>query len=254
MSSTEHPEPVGNNPPDQNASDRETQSTLGTRAPTVSGTETYPGAIATGEATAAGQGASAQPGVGSNAARVGDLLLAVGGILFFVASFLTWISFDFGLDSVCDGIPVEQAGEICAEAIGSVADGLSANAWDLILMSVASVLMILLSVAAIALVLRLVPAGRTLRQYLIVAVLAVDVVMVSFASTFDFSSLGAAFAEDALGGLGGGLGGIGVPFDGGGLPGFALDLGFWLALAGLVAANVGAAVAHHAARGANRTS
>jgi len=177
---------------------------------------------------------------------VGDVLVAAGGLLFFIGSFLTWISLDFnlGIDTSCADLSDPQIRASCEETFGAFTNGLSANAWDLVTLSVAAGLMILLALAAVGLGLRLLPGSRTLRLGLSAAVLVVDVIIVTFVTVIDLSSLGSTFTEAALGDLGG-LGGLGA----GGLPGLSLDLGFWLALGGLVAANVGALVGQHRSAG-----
>ncbi len=185
---------------------------------------------------------------------IGDLLVAAGGLLYFIGSFLTWIflDFDFGLgvDDPCADISDPDTRASCEATLGAVTNGFSANAWDLSLMSAAAVIMVLLALAAIGLGMRLLPATREWRQVLTAALVAVDVVVLTFVTTFDFSSLGSTFAEDALGDLGGAASGLGA----GGLPGLALGLGFWLALAGLVAANVGMLVAQRRSRAVNPPS
>jgi len=190
-----------------------------------------------------------EPGAATGAnlsAGVGDVLVAAGGLLFFIGSFLAWISLDvdFGIDTPCAAFSDPQIRASCEEIFGAVTNGGSANAWDLFLMSAAAGLMILLAFAAVGLGLRLLPASRTLRLGLTAAVLVVDVIMLSFITVFDLSSLGSTFSEDALGspiGLGGAPGARG-------LPSLSLDLGFWLALGGLVAANVGALVGQRRSR------
>lgn len=176
-------------------------------------------------------------------------MLAIGGVLFFVASFLQWIVLDLGVSfqDTCAGLSDPDALESCQETFGAFADGASANAWDLILMSGVAVIMIVLAVAAVGVILRVIPAGQSARRGLIAVLIAVDVVMVSFVASFDISSVGSTLTADLFGD-GGGLG----PSLSGGLPSLGLGLGFWLAIAGLIAANVGGIVAQRMSRAGSR--
>lgn len=186
------------------------------------------------------------PGTGPSAgqrSRVGDILFAAGGLLFVVGSFLTWIYLDFpsipGLEfgSPCADIADPQFRATCEETFGVSSSpaptGFSTNAWDLVLTSVAAVLMVLGTLVAAGLALRGLPANPTLRRGLTAAILVVDIIIVNFVSSVDFSALGQRFLDESLGDLAGA-----------GTPGLALGVGFWLALGGLVAANAGVLVAH----------
>lgn len=175
---------------------------------------------------------------GGRPVSLGDLLVAAGGLLFFISSFLTWISLDLGLDlgNPCDGLPDPGQRANCEEGL-AIQSGSSSNAWDLILTSAAAVIMILLASTALALGLRLIQTTRTRRQGLTAAVVVVDVIVLNFAGTFDFSAASSALFEGALGQLGGD-----AP------PGLSLGLGFWLAIAGLLAANLGVLVAQRMSR------
>ncbi|MGI8723547.1 MAG: hypothetical protein ACR2JG_15155 [Geodermatophilaceae bacterium] len=172
----------------------------------------------------------------------GDLILAAGGLLFLIGSFMTWIFTEFpsvpGLEfgSPCADIADPKFRATCEETFGVSSSpsptGFSTNAWDLVLTSVAAVLMVLIALVAAGLALRVLQTNPTLRRGLTAAVLVVDVIVVNFVSSVDFSALGQRFLDESLGDLAGA-----------GTPGLALGAGFWLALGGLVAANAGALVA-----------
>ncbi len=185
------------------------------------------------------------PNSGQRSLGLSDLVLAGGGLLFVLGSFLTWIfiessaapGLEFG--DPCADIADPGFRGRCEEAFGVASTpaptGFSANAWDLSLTSAAAVIMALVALAAAALALRVLRSKQTLRRGLTAAVLVVDVIVVNFVGLVDFSSLGQRFLDESLGDL------AGV-----GTPGLALGVGFWIALGGLLAANVGALVAQRA--------
>ncbi|MBA3277239.1 MAG: hypothetical protein H0U22_00660 [Geodermatophilaceae bacterium] len=206
-------------------------------APQASNTGPYATAPQTGAPP--GESGPATPGQRSLG---GDIILAAGGLLFFIGSFLTWIFLDFpsvpGLEfgSPCADIADPGFRATCEETFGvsssAAPTGFSTNAWDLILTSVAAVLMILVALVAAALALRVLRRSRTVRRGLTAVVLVVDVIVINFASSVDFSALGQRFLDESLGDLAGA-----------GTPGLALGVGFWLALGGLFTANLGVLVA-----------
>lgn len=214
----------------------------------------YPGQGVDGGYPAVGPGSSTgpepygtgQPGPGRAAGGrgpvgLGDIVVGAGGLLFFIASFLPWFSLDLGVALRCDELSNPEIRASCEAGFGASAPDISATAWDLILASAAAVIMILVAALAIGMGLRVISGMRTLRHVVAAAVLLVDVILLTLVAVFDFSSLGTAFAEDALGDLPG-AGSAGVP-------GLSLGLGFWLAVAGLVVANVGMVVAQRVSRG-----
>jgi len=178
---------------------------------------------------------------GKRPVDVGDLVLAGGGLLFFVASFLPWISLDLGVTLRCDEFSDPELRASCEAGFGAIPTDVSASAWDLILTSTAAVLMILVAGTAVAMGLRVMSGIPTMRQVVAAAVLVVDVILLTFVAMFDFSSLGAAFAQDAIGDFPGAASA--------GIPGLSLALGFWLAVGGLLMVNVGMVVAQRHSRG-----
>lgn len=173
----------------------------------------------------------------------GEILLAAGGLLFFIASFLTWVSFDFGISTdPCVGISDPDLQSQCAASFGGIFDGFSSNGWDLILISAAAVIMILLAATAVAVIARLVPAARTTWKGVAMGLAAVDIFLVTFFGFYDFSSLGSSFTADITGGVDGLSGSSGS--------GLSLGIGFTLALVGLLVAHLGTALAQLSARGA----
>lgn len=167
---------------------------------------------------------------------LGEIVVAVGGLLFFIASFLNWISFDLGIDlgNPCADLSDPDLRASCEESLGSIASGFSANGWDLILTSAAAVFMILLAVTAAGMALRLIPSRPAARAAVAAGIVAADVIVLVFFAFYDYSSLGSTLTAEAIASTGPASAAE---------PGFSLDLGFWLALVGLLAVNVGAAVA-----------
>ncbi|MDQ3733073.1 MAG: hypothetical protein M3400_03570 [Actinomycetota bacterium] len=180
------------------------------------------------------------------AGGIGEVFIAAGGVLFFIASFLTWISLDLGAVLRCDEFSDPVARANCETGFGAGLTDSSANAWDFTLGAAATVIMILLTLTAVGMGLRANPVPRRFRQLGAAAVLVVDVILLTFVAVFDLSSAGAVLTEDALGGRGAAASG--------GLSGLSLGLGFWLAVAGLLVAHAGMVVGQRVLRSRGQPS
>ncbi len=174
----------------------------------------------------------------------GESLLAAGGLLFFIASFLTWVSvrFDFGVDlgDICSAITEPNLRVRCEQASAASADAVSTNAWDLGLTAAATAIMILLTAAAACAVAKLIPSVRATRTCFAAGLVIVDVVVLIFFGVYDFSMLGTALTADSFGPATESVARLGS--------GFSLGVGFWLAVVGLVVAHVGLGTAHLVSR------
>ncbi len=185
-------------------------------------------------------------------ARPGEILIAVGGLVFFVAAFLTWVSFSLGplfdVVTTCADIPDPNDRASC-EAAQAAADGTSTNGWDLVLVSVAGIVMFLMAALAVAVVTKLTPAKRATRKCVAAGLVVVDGIVLLFFAAFDYNSLLTTLSNNAVADAG--FRGAGPMPDNLG-PAYSLGIGFWLAVAGLLVAHVGFALARRKVRAADR--
>jgi len=174
-------------------------------------------------------------------------------LFFFIGSFFAWISVDFGtnlgvdVSGVCEGFSDPELRATCEQGVGTAPTSpttLSTNAWDLVLTSAAAVIMALIVIITAAVGLRLLRANRNLRSALVAGVLVTDIIVLNFFANYDFSLLGSALFEEGFGALG--------EVGPGALSPLSLGFGFWIAIVGLLVANVGLLVAQRMSREAAR--
>jgi len=161
---------------------------------------------------AGGSGVAFDP----KALSLADWLTAGGSLLVFIFSFFNFAVPD--IDAICDGVPAES--RAACEASYATADLGGANAWQSGLLSFGVILLLLVTIAIAAKALKLIPASFPLHFVIAGIVLLVDIFFL-----IEFIDL---LSTD----------------------GAAVGIGGWLALAALLAVNVGVVMSFLAAGGA----
>lgn len=108
------------------------------------------------------------------------------------------------------------------------------------LTSAAAVIMALIVIITAALGPRFLRADRNLRSAMVAGVLVTDIIVLNFVANYDFSLLGSALFEEAFGALG--------EVGPGALSPLSLGLGCWIAIVGILVANVGLPIAQRMSR------